>query len=214
MNDNRNADISALMDGELGSEARARVIARAAGDPAQQDVWRHFHLIGDALRGDPVLAGADSIAPGVMAALAHEPTLLVPRRRDATSRRVVAGAIAASVAVIAVFGLQGRIDGLDRGDTPAIAGLRVSPPLAPAPGGAAPEAVAAGPVDAEVLQRYFMSHSELRANQAIRPQPPHASLVGFSPEPAEARGAEAPEPAPAPAPAGGVHPVSPPGGTR
>jgi sigma-E factor negative regulatory protein RseA len=205
MNDNRNADISALMDGELGSEARARVLARVVADPAQQDVWRHFHLIGDALRGDPVLAGADSIAPGVMAALAHEPTLLAPRRRDATSRRVVAGAIAASVAVIAVFGLQGRIDGLDRGDTPAIAGLRVSPPLAPAPGGA----VAARPVDAEVLQRYFMSHSELRANQAIRPQPPHASLVGFSPDPAEARGAEVPEPAPA----GGVHPVSP-GGTR
>ncbi len=181
MNDNRNAEISALMDGELGDEARARLLAYIGTDPEQHATWHRFHLIGDALRGDPVLVGEQSLAVSVMAKLADEPTVLVPPRRSAAPRRVVTGAIAASVALLAIFGLQGRVEQVSRGDLPAIAGLSGSPSLGTGSAGAT--ATAARPVDAEVLQRYFMSHSELRATQAVRPQPPHASLVGFSPEP-------------------------------
>jgi len=196
MNDNRNADISALMDGELGSESRARVLARVSGDPEHQAVWQRFHLIGDALRGGAVLCGDRSIAAGVMAALEHEPAILAPRRRGNLQRRVVTGAIAASVAALAVFGLQGRVEEAKLGGVPSIAALRVAPPLAPAPGEPSPTVVAARPVDTEVLQRYFMSHSELRATQAVRPLPPQASLVGFSPDPVqdeEPPAAEGPE---------------------
>ncbi|HAZ60850.1 MAG TPA: hypothetical protein DCY89_04670 [Gammaproteobacteria bacterium] len=181
MNENRNAEISALMDGALGDEARARLLTHIGSDPEQHATWHRFHLIGDALRGDPVLVGEQSLAANVMARLADEPTVLVPNRRSAAPRRVITGAIAASVALLAVFGLQGRVEQVSRGELPAIAGLTGSP--SPASDSMGATATAARPVDAEVLQRYFMSHSELRATQAVRPQPPHASLVGFSPEP-------------------------------
>lgn len=185
MNDNRNADISALMDGELGSEGTARVLARVSGDPELQAVWQRFHHIGDALRGAPVLSGDTSIARGVMAALEHEPAILAPPRRGNTPRRVVTGAIAASVAALAVFGLQGRVEEASLVGVPGIASVSVTPPLAPAPAGSGSAVVATRAVDAEVLQRYFMSHSELRAMQAVRPLPPHTSLVGYSANPAD-----------------------------
>jgi negative regulator of sigma E activity len=197
MSDNRKSDISALMDGELSSEASARLIKQLCQDPAELETWVRFHLIADALRNDPVLSGGQSIAPAVMAALATEATILSPQRHETLPRRVLTGAIAASVAALAVFTLQGRVTSVESADAPGLAATVTVPAVVQGP--AAAVAATTRPADAEDLQRYFMNHNEYRASQPMRPLPPHASLVGFSPQAAE--------PQPLPAPAGGAAPA-------
>ena len=45
--------ISALMDGELDEREAGEVIATLVQDEQARDVWRTYHLIGDALRESP-----------------------------------------------------------------------------------------------------------------------------------------------------------------
>jgi sigma-E factor negative regulatory protein RseA len=184
MTDSNNADVSALMDGALDRDLAQRALDRVLGDPQLQQAWRRYHLIGDALREVPLCLKSDDISAGVMAAIAIEPTVLAPRPKPRVwQRRAAVAAIAASVASIAVLGLQQRVQVLAGGTAAELA------EAAPATmGQTLPAALPAASVDADSLQRYFVTHSELRASQPVRPLPPHASLVGYSrtPEAAEA----------------------------
>lgn len=68
--------ISEWMDGEQGPLDPAAAM-RLLSAIDRQDDWRTYHLIGDALRGEPHLAF--DVRAGVMAALAGEPTVIAPR---------------------------------------------------------------------------------------------------------------------------------------
>ena len=45
--------LSALMDGELNELDAQREIARLRSDPESRERWESFHVIGDAMRGQP-----------------------------------------------------------------------------------------------------------------------------------------------------------------
>ena len=95
--------LSALMDGELEPDHADRLLRGMRDDPEAMAIWTQYHLIGDALKGEPSLVPAMSAR--LAAALASEPTILAPPRSQRTrDTRRFALPIAASVAGVAVVG--------------------------------------------------------------------------------------------------------------
>ena len=140
--------LSALMDGDLND---VEVLGDLGMDPALQDTWSRYHLIGDAMRGDlPVNLQLD-LSDSIMLALEDEPAILAPKPAQPAAPQVQpAGkvipfvrrfgqqvgqyAIAASVAAAVIFGVQ-QYQGKD--------GVPTSPVLntIPVGGSAAPVSV-------------------------------------------------------------------------
>ncbi|ATP89545.1 transcriptional regulator [Aeromonas caviae] len=140
--------LSALMDGDL---SEIEVLNELGTDPALQDTWSRYHLIGDAMRGDlPVNLQLD-LGDSIMLALEDEPAILAPKPAQPAAPQVQpAGkvipfvrrfgqqvgqyAIAASVAAAVIFGVQ-QYQGKD--------GVPTSPVLntIPVGGSAAPVSV-------------------------------------------------------------------------
>ncbi|UMQ39796.1 transcriptional regulator [Aeromonas hydrophila] len=109
------------MDGDLSD---VEVLNELGTDPALQDTWSRYHLIGDAMRGDlPVNLQLD-LSDSIMAALEDEPTILAPKPVESkpaapqpgtakvvsflrrAGQQVGQYAIAASVAAAVIFGVQ------------------------------------------------------------------------------------------------------------
>ena len=91
--------ISALMDGELGDSEAQGQIARLKSDGETRERWDEFHLIGDALRGEPLLSSR--FAATFSQRLAAEPTVLAPRRIIRKPGRTLTYALSAAASVSA-----------------------------------------------------------------------------------------------------------------
>lgn len=68
--------LSALIDGEFDVESSEHLIMSAKSGGELKSCWTHYHLIGDAMRGE-VNMGLN-FSHRVMQALETEPTVLVP----------------------------------------------------------------------------------------------------------------------------------------
>ncbi|GJA10399.1 transcriptional regulator [Aeromonas caviae] len=140
--------LSALMDGDL---SEIEVLNELGTDPALQDTWSRYHLIGDAMRGDLPVNLQLALSDSIMLALEDEPAILAPKPAQPAAPQVQpAGkvipfvrrfgqqvgqyAIAASVAAAVIFGVQ-QYQGKD--------GVPTSPVLntIPVGGSAAPVSV-------------------------------------------------------------------------
>ena len=69
--------ISALMDGEVRQTETRHAILHLKQSEECCDTWNTFHLIGDIMRGDPLLR--DDFMTRFHARMEHEPTQLAPR---------------------------------------------------------------------------------------------------------------------------------------
>lgn len=101
----RRQQLSALVDGDLAPDQARFLLRRLGHDAELAGRWDRWHLVGDVLRGQPVVAlpaGADGFAARVSAALVAEPATAVPRQRPRWQHGV-GMALAASVAAIALF---------------------------------------------------------------------------------------------------------------
>lgn len=109
MNEQTRAKISALVDGELGPQELKALVKRLSESPDLQGDWASYHLIGDAIRGEPVKIDYERIADSVRERLLSEPTILAPPARRSEKNKypwlkpAVGSALAASVAVMAVI---------------------------------------------------------------------------------------------------------------
>lgn len=93
----REAWLSALIDGELEEDEAVRSIDRLGRDTDAARRWREYSLIGDAMRG---LSGDQpGLEARIKAAIAAEPTVLAP---VAHSHRQPAYWAAAAAAVVAI----------------------------------------------------------------------------------------------------------------
>ena len=93
--------ISALMDGELDRDEAIKFIPGVRDRDELREAWNTYHLIGDALRGQP--QPTYNVAETVAAELKLEPTVLAPRRTPAESiRRFFLPSLAAAAAVATV----------------------------------------------------------------------------------------------------------------
>ena len=103
--------ISAFMDGELHESEHANLIHQICHDDDLKGRWQSYHLISDTLKNNVscFIAADSQFAQSVMAALDNEPTVFAPSalKHKANMRQKIAGvAIAASVAAVAVIGVQ------------------------------------------------------------------------------------------------------------
>ena len=91
--------ISAFMDGESAPVETQQAIKRLHDDSECEKLWDCFHMVGDVMRGDPVLRS--DFVERLRQRMDTEPTVLVPRARFGSTVRFVYSA-AAAVAGIAV----------------------------------------------------------------------------------------------------------------
>ncbi len=104
--------LSALIDGEFDIENSEHLIASAKSGGELKSCWAHYHLIGDAMRGEGYMRGDFSYR--VMAALEAEPTVLAPSHSSAQypdkkphhKKSTTFWSVAASVAAVMFVGVM------------------------------------------------------------------------------------------------------------
>ncbi len=197
--------ISSLVDGEFDDllDAESSLDHLVANKEASRR-WESYHLISDALKRNLPGFIDNQLASRVMAELENEPTVLAPPRKNSTIGKQVAGlAIAASVATVAVLGVQFmyKEDGL--APSPQIAQLQ-GPPLPPSKVPANKEFIhrdvqtvtqAINPVDprsqqltqgrqVQILKRYhpnlnkyLLNHNQRAARGVVQGVIPYARII-------------------------------------
>jgi len=98
--------LSALVDNELDELEERRVFTALEGDVALRRTWERYHLVRAALRQDVDVVVVQDAAEQVARRIEAEPSTAVSFRRHRTSRFLGTLAIAASVAAIAITGVQ------------------------------------------------------------------------------------------------------------
>ncbi|UNK50397.1 sigma-E factor negative regulatory protein [Lysobacter sp. S4-A87] len=138
-------NLCALFDGELQGEAARFALKRLGHDAQWRQACGRWQLYGDVLRGQATAMASSSFADRVAQAIAHEPALAPiatsatsssPRRSASASRRGwIGGALAASVAVAALFVtrpfLSETAPAADDGATTQVAAAATAPDIAP-----------------------------------------------------------------------------------
>jgi sigma-E factor negative regulatory protein RseA len=165
------ADVSALMDGELEPDARARALEAVRQNAELALCWTTYHVIGDALRGVPGLSA--DCAARVSARLAEEPTVLAPAAAPAAVRarspmRIVLPLAASVMGVAAVAWVAQSLND----PAPALVASAPAvavPAVAYAPPSAAAQPVAAASARPEALARSTQVTQYLMAHQGHSP---------------------------------------------
>jgi len=151
MNDAIRMQISAFVDGELPDNEADLLLRRMGQDAELRHKVAEYLAIGRALRGEITVPGVDRIHERVAAAIDDKPfteeieTSGTPPRKSI--RPLAGAAIAATVALVAIFGLQQtlNVDGTD----PAVANQAV---VEIDSGYTVPK-----PID-DQLRQYYLSH--------------------------------------------------------
>lgn len=178
MNDDNKEWLSALVDGELQGETLQQGLKELRDNPQLQSSWVSYHLIRDSLSSNLNDSVAPQLHQRISAALEGEPTILAPQKRRPVWVKQAAGlAIAASVAGVAVIGVQ-QMNGAD--SLPAAQPLaqqqeyiRMAPPATLVAEGKEESAVRS-----EVFDRYLVNHNEYSANSGIQGVLPYVRIVG------------------------------------
>lgn len=106
--DRNNEPISALMDGEIDPKGAAFLIRRLSDDEHMHSQWQRLHMVRACLQRE--FAGPVSLVGRVQAALTDEALPERAGRIPSLMRMGIGGAVAASVAAVAVLGLADRMD--------------------------------------------------------------------------------------------------------
>jgi len=177
MNDKPRDQMSAFLDDELPDREAGLLLRRLQGDAELRGAAERYLLIGQALRGER-LSGVD-LAGRVAAALDAETaydTAATPSGRPRWLRPVAGAAVAATVAVVALMGLQNN--GERAGVDAVTADVSADAPPVATPGDEADGFAYTVPVDAALtvrpvsavparLTNYMISHGE-RAGTLMR----------------------------------------------
>ena len=167
--------ISAFMDGETRRHEARQAILHLKQDQEYCESWNTFHLIGDVMRGDPLLR--DGFTVRLRSRLQQEPTVLAPRfswRKPPVRLLLSAAASLAGVAVILTLVLT---------DNP----LQPQPQLAAVPKpettGSTQTAALPQPVPAANQSRvneYLMAHQEFSPSTTLQGVAPYVRTVSVA----------------------------------
>ena len=107
MTEDHRENLSAGMDGELSSEALRFLLRRLDHDLTLQQAWSNYHAIGDGMRHElPALASSGFAARVMLAIEQGQGQPMADGKRRHWLRWSAGGAIAASVAVVALMTAQ------------------------------------------------------------------------------------------------------------
>jgi len=109
MNDALKMQISAFVDGELPENESELLLRRLGQDAVLRQQVSHYLHIGRLARREPEIRGMELLRGRIAESLgevADEPATFVPAARSRYTRLMAGGAIAAAVALLALFGLQ------------------------------------------------------------------------------------------------------------
>ena len=172
MKEKLHEQISALVDDELAEAEHALLIKRLTDDASMRDRLSRYQLISDSLQNHMPRKTDPDFNIGVQLALQDEPDVQAEPARLTRLFKPLAGlAVAASVAVVAVFSLQSV-----RQESPAGASA-----VATAPVSNEFAAVDATPLLADTgngaqrLDVYLVNHNEYAVNRGMLP---YVRLVG------------------------------------
>ena len=171
--------LSQLIDGELDPGHAVGLLRDMGGDPGLQAAWERYHLIGQALRREPIDVRHRAIAQQVRARLAAEPTVLAPRRgtrsRRQSLQRAGAAAMAASLALGAFLAAPLLFDDSASapGARPAIARLVERESIS------MQRLQREQPGLASKLDLYLVTHQATAPATGAKGMLPYAALVGY-----------------------------------
>jgi negative regulator of sigma E activity len=154
MNDAIRMQISAFVDGELPENEAELLLRRMSQDAELRQEVSEYLAMGRLMRREPGLAGADRLHERIAAEIDHGPADIGAAHGDVSASRAIrplAGiAIAATVALVAIFALQQNtaIDELPQDSTlPAVANEGV-------------QGVPVIDTQQERQRQYFLNHAE------------------------------------------------------
>ena len=166
--------ISAFMDGETRPHETEQGIRHLKQHQEHLESWHTFHLIGDAMRGDPMLPNDFMLR--LRSRLQQEPTVLAPRFHWRKPRNLALSAAASLAAVAVILTL-----------------VTVDNPLQPlAPVAVAPKPVmtegtraSAPPPPAAVanqgrMNEYLIAHQEFSPSTALQGVAPYVRTVSVA----------------------------------
>ena len=180
IHDQIHEQLSAYMDGELPETEQPLLRRRLENDPVLRARWSRYHLVRDVLHNHTLPSARFDISARVHEALIEEPGH--PKAgggRAHAYKPFVGAAIAASVALLAILGVQ-RISQVS---APAPATVAVA--QTPAPGVADYRRVAGARWDLgqpEVennLNQYLLSHKRHADGSGMPGMLPYARIVGY-----------------------------------
>ena len=180
MNEKLHEQISALVDDELAEAEQALLIKRLDDDVHLRHSLSRYQLISDALQNHLPDRVDPDFSVGVQVALQDDPDMHVRSAGTARLFKPLAGlALAASVAVVAVFSLQ-SVRQESPLATPAVATAPAVVDEFPATGVA--PLLASSPVNpatgAQGLDIYLVNHNEYAVNRGMQGMLPYVRLVG------------------------------------
>lgn len=164
--------ISALMDGELDDRQAREQLVRLKQDDELAGCWHTFHIIGDALRGEPVLS--QRFSRRLADRLDGEPTVLAPRRSAVKRIATYALSAAASVSAVALVGWIAFVNNPLGPQAEELAKAPASTPASPAP--AAPTQLASVPSDG-TMNEYLIAHQGFSPSTSIQGVVPYIRTV-------------------------------------
>lgn len=179
--------ISALMDGELEGDEATRLVEDIKEREALREAWATYHLIGEALRGEPCHDCA--VMPSVSERLNSEPTVLAPKRpRGESGRRWVLPSLAAAAALASVTWMVGQqpTESLPPGETPlnvvlpTVATQAASPLVEYLQAAHLPAQPASPPpiqIPAREVDAYLMAHQIFSPSTALQGLAPYVRMV-------------------------------------
>ena len=177
-----NERLSQLMDDE-NEDSDGRIIDELLKNPEARNTWWRYHVVADILQHEsPMLVHRD-LAQSISVALQSEPTVLAPRsmlRRHDWVKPLAGLAVAASVAVVAIIGIQHKSE-----EIPAAAALNSAPPVAqvaqPAPEAVAQPIQELSPLATPIMRQFQpptrLASIETRGNQASPVMSPEYSRM-------------------------------------
>ena len=197
MSENSRELISALVDNEL--ETGSVFILNALKENQEyRQVWQHYHLIGETLRGNLPEQIDINLVNRVSEAIQNEslPSIHGQKRLQQFLKPLTGFAIAASVTVVAILGIkQTEIEpGATGSSTPVVASNSITPEngnyrfatttTTPVITNNQPQSQQyAMPVDAESrLNRYLVNYNEYRSNVGVQGILPYVRIVAHEVE--------------------------------
>lgn len=206
MTDSLDEKISALLDGELSEFEFRSVLKDLEADESRRKRLERYQLTSDALQRNLPPAIDPQFSSRIMQALDNEPAILAPRTtpvlesetvNNPWKRRFAGFAVAASVAMMAVFGVQTMnqhnpaMDPLAGQPMAQLATPKLATPLpTPVPAQQFAQVVEhktpSSPVDAaherfvsQHLNKYLVDHSQRAAQARVQGVMPYARIITY-----------------------------------